>query len=140
MTNTTTPSIIARVNELIDLTRQKRELEARVKAINGHIADLEAELKEAFTAEGVQSIKGQGGTAYLNRQLYSALNKDIPDVVDRLKATDWAWLVNENVNAQTLSAEVRGLERDDNDIPILPKEVKELVNVAEVFRIGVRLS
>lgn len=95
---------------------------------------LEQQLLEAFRVEGVQSIRTNEGMAYLRRDTWASLTAP----ADQLKGTSLEWLIKASVNQQSLSAAIREYPRDDQEQIILPEEVKALVNVTEVYKIGVR--
>ena len=69
--------------------------------------------------------------------------RDVKARLDELEpqiAESWSFLVRDNVNTQQLSARVRECELDVNGMPILPDELKQVIKVSEVFRIGARKS
>ena len=111
-----------------------REMDAALKQAKEERDALEQELLAAFRTEGVQSIKTAEGLAYLNRRLWASVNGS-PDL---LLGTPLAWLIKPGVNIQTLSSAVNEYERDADDLPILPEEVKALIKVTEVFKVGVK--
>ena len=113
-----------------------REMDAELKKAKEQRDALEQELLAAFREEGVQSIKTTEGLAYLNRNIWASLTAP----AENLYGTPLEWLIKPSVNQQSLSAVVRVYQRDDQDQPILPEEVKALINVTEVFKVGVRVS
>lgn len=120
---------IAAVRECGDMDAELREKKRERDA-------LEQQLLEAFRNEGIQSIRTNDGLAYLRRDLWASLTKS----PENLRGTSLEWLIKDSVNQQTLSATVRELPRDEEDLPILPEEVKELIKVTEVYKVGVRQS
>lgn len=113
-----------------------RGLEAELKRVKESRDALEQELLERFRQEGVQSIRTAEGLACLRRDLWASLTES----PETLIGTELAWLVKPHVNQQSLSAVVREYPRDENDLPILPEEVKDSIKVSEVFKVGVRTS
>ena len=116
--------------------KECRELEQQVKRAKENRDRLEQELLAAFREEGVQSIRTAEGLAYLRRDIWASLN----GTPDQLLGGPLEWLIKPSVNQQSLSAVVREYQRDDQDQPIMPEEVKALVNVTEVYKVGVMAS
>ena len=129
-----------KVARYIDLHAQKTAAEARVKALNKEIEALNDELVQDYSNEGIQNMVVNCRTAYLNRSIYSSLTGGESSLRVLADLPDWGWLVKETVNASQLSGAVRELSRDDNDLPILPENLKEHITVREVFQIRVRKS
>ena len=124
----------------VALHKQKTRLEAELADTKERMKEMEPVLTKSFTDEGLQSINLDGHTVYLNRQIWAGAD-DKDDMIKVLKAMDddtWRFLVADNVNSSKLSARVRECERDDDNMPILPAELRPVIKVAEVFRIGVR--
>ena len=126
---------VALATYYILLVKECRELDAALKKRKEERDGQELKLLDAFRAEGVQSIKTKEGLAYLRRDLWSSLTAP----AEQLQGTCLEWLLKPSVNTQTLSATVREWERDADDLPILPEEVKDLIKVTEVFKVGVRI-
>lgn len=122
---------------LANLTRQKRGLEADLVAVKAAIKIAEAEVLVIFAQEGTQSIKTtSGATCYLCDKIWASVSDP-----DTLRGTPFAWLIKDSVSTQSLSAEIRELPRDEDDMPILPEEVPpDAIKVTKVFKVGVRLS
>ena len=116
--------------------KECREMDGELKRRKEARDQMEAQLLQAFIQEGVQSIKTAEGMAYMRRDLWASLVGSPNTLVD----TPLDWLIKPSVNQQSLSSAVREYPRDElSDLPILPEEVKELIKVVEVFKIGVRL-
>jgi len=114
--------------------KECRELDAELKKRKEQRDTLEQELLAAFREEGVQSIRTSEGLAYLRRDIWASLAAP----AEQLMGGPLEWLIKPSVNHQSLSAVVREYQRDDQDQPILPEEVKALINVTEVYKVGVR--
>jgi len=125
----------------VDLIKKKTLLEEQLRDTKARLDELEPKIVESFQEEGIQSTKLDGYTIYLNRQLWAGHAGDKQAMCDLLKSMDdntWNFLVEDNVNVQRLSARVRECEKDDNGMPILPEQLKEVIKVSEVFKIGAR--
>ena len=128
----------------VDLIKKKTLLEEQLRDVKARLDDLEPQIAESFQKEGIQSTNVDGYTVYLNRQLWAgAANGDKEAMFAALKIypdESWSFLVRDNVNSQQLSARVRECDLDANGMPILPDELKQVIKVSEVFRIGARKS
>lgn len=127
-----------KVAKYIQLDALKKSLESQVEDIKRQMSALNDELIAEFAEAGLQSLKVNGKTAYLRRDIYAALqSQDALKVISELDG--WSWLIKEHIPHQTLSAHIRELERDpDTDMPILPPVLEGHVKVSEVFNIRVR--
>lgn len=114
--------------------KECREMDTELKKRKEDRDQLEALLLVAFREEGVQSIRTSEGLAYLRRDIWASLAAP----AEQLRGTPLEYLIKDTVNQQSLSAVVREYQRDDQDQPILPEEVMALINVTEVFKVGVR--
>ncbi len=129
-------SIAQNAQVFADLVQEKRQLQQRLNNLNKTITTREALLSEEFVKAGVQNIKINSGVlVYLRRELWASVDDGIQMAV--FKKSEWGWMVKETVNRQTLSAEVKELEKDDEMMPILP-EALSFIKVTESFKIGVR--
>jgi hypothetical protein len=118
----------------VDLALLYRDEQERMKKLKEELDAVEADVAATFAAEGIQNIRTSRGMAYLRRDLWASLTGQ----PTALCGTAFSWLVEPRVNAQSLSAAVRELPRDEADMPILPQEVKDAIKVSEVYRVGVR--
>lgn len=129
------------VKPYVALVKKKLLLQQQLDDAKARLAELEPKIVEAFQDEGIQSTKIDDYTVYLNRQLWAGAADDKQAMCDALKVfpdDTWSFLVKDNVNVQTLSARVRECEMNEDGMPILPEALKDLIKVAEVFKIGAR--
>ena len=127
----------------VALHKLRTDLETKLADVKTRMKDLEPALTDSFTGEGLQSVNCNGYTVYLHRQLWAGHAGDKDALMAELKAmTDesWSFLVKDNINSNSFSARVRELERNEDDMPILPDNLKSLIKVSEVFKIGMRKS
>lgn len=138
----------ATAGRYIDLTRRKRNIEAELREINGELAEVESTLIEQFVQDGLQSVAIKGlGTAYLRSDIWASAPKgedghgDYDAACDALERAGLAQFVQRRFNAQTVSAYVRNLPRDEaTGAPVLPPELDGNLTVSIVPKIGVRES
>lgn len=127
----------------VDLTDKKRKLEEQLKDTKARLAELEPAIVEMFQSEGVQSMNIDGYTVYLNRKLFAGpKDGDKEAMIAALQGCDesWSFLVSPTVNTNQLGARVRECDMDENDLPILPDSLKDVIAVFEQFRVGARKS
>lgn len=124
------------VARYVRLKHDHADLEAQAKRVKTQLDELEPQLVQAFAQDGVQSVRTVGGLAYLHRQIWAKLTVTPEEFL--CSAGELDYLVKLSVNQVSLSAAIRELPRDDNDMPILPEEVMDSIQVTEVFKINVR--
>ena len=112
-----------------------------VKALKKELRPLEKALLEEFAEKGLQSVKIAEGnrkvTVFLKRDL-RATNLVSPEATAAAcRAAGLEHMVGERVNANTLSAYIRDLERADEPIP---DAFESVVGTLEQFSVGVRAS
>ena len=117
-----------------DLYAKRVAAEKVVDGIKEEMTRLEVVLLEQYVQEGVQSIKTIGGNVYLHHQVWASAED-----AGLLAVSDWAWMVKDSVNSQTLSSAVRELEIDAEGEPIFPEGVPEAaVKITHKYNIRVR--
>lgn len=135
----------------LEKLRRYRELrdaaaasEAEAKALKDEATLLEAELVEAFSEAGTQSVNIDGKTIYLHRSTFAQRKPGVTaeDVKEALRASGASDLVTETVNAQTLSAWVRELVEaaEDGRGPGLPEPAEAVLELGERFAVRIRAS
>jgi len=124
---------------LREYLRLRDEVEAtdeRLSALKERRDRVEEELLKAYERNGTSSVRCDGRTVYLHRQLWARpKDGDHALVCDLLRAHDLGDLVRTSVNAQTLSSLVR--ERDAEGTP-LPEDLAAAIDVSEAYRLRVR--
>lgn len=127
-----------RIAAYAELTERKRILRQKLDDVQAAMDDLEPALLDWYAENGTQSIKANGATVYLHRQIWARpAENDWPKAVAALKASGLADLVQERANINTLSAWVR--EREAAGEP-LPAAFEGAISVAEEFGLRVRRS
>lgn len=133
-----------KLNRLVDLLDKQDELNAQLKAISVDINELQSYALENMQNSGQQSIQVKNRTLYINRQIWASIPAENKDAaIEALNHAGLDWMVKPFVNAQTLSGWVRefdpdGLKSSDEITAELPETLRNLVNIAEVFKLGVR--
>lgn len=127
------------VREYTKLNRRKRELEAELDAVKEQKAKVEERLLEEFSLDNVDRITLDGHTVYLHRQVWAALEEGATkeDVIEGFRAAGLEHFVSETYSHQTVSAWLRELEREGEE---LPEELDGLLGTSEKFSVRVRRS
>jgi|TARA_Y100000034_G_scaffold132852_1_gene196837 hypothetical protein len=122
----------------VELAVEKRGLSARLKEVGREMEGLQEKLLEYFTQHGYSKMTISGTTVYVHRQLWAGpLAGDYPTAcLAMIEAGDeWQEMVHERFSTQQLSARVRELDKEGEE---LPDELKEVINVSEVFSLRTR--
>jgi hypothetical protein len=123
------------VSRLVELVAKKRALEADVKTLSREIAEIEESLLEQFGEAGVSSIRTEGGTVSLSRQLWATCKDgDYERACSALRAAGLDEFVQPRFNSNSLSAYFRELDREGRPIPAA---LEGAIDVAERFQLRV---
>lgn len=122
-----------------ELTREKRQHEARVKEINARLAELETPIQEDWVDRSITSMKIAGMTLYIQTEVRCRKHPD-------LEGHQFAAILRQNglvhcigYNANSLRAAVKGLKGDDGAGEI-PEDLAPHIVYEEVPRLRARAS
>jgi hypothetical protein len=121
------------------LKQRISETEALAKELRAEATELEQHILDDFADEGVNKISVDGQTIYMRREIWARRPKEIDQeqMAQGLMGAGLDYLVSSKVNLQGLSAYARELDSAGED---LPSGLDRVVNVDEIFRLGVRRS
>lgn len=126
----------ALLSKFLELDTEKRELKEQLERATRERGAVEAELLEAFAEEGIDSIKKDGRTVYLHRQLWAkAKDGDRERAVAILRKCRLQEYIREDFNTQQVSAFAREHDKEGTS---LPKHFDTGFDVSEVFSIRTR--
>ena len=126
------------LKRFVALEERRRELEGEIDRIKSEATELEQVLMPQFEQEGVERISIDGRTVYVERKLWAkAKDGDKAAVCKALKRARLGDYVEETFNANSLSAYVRELDREERP---LPPSLREVLEVSEVFHLRTRRS
>ena len=130
---------MAKVKLYRDLRDEQKRLEGEAEGIKARANEIERELVEEFSDEGVQNVKIDGSTVFLRRELWAQKEQGVSsdDVVEALREAGLGDFVALGYNSSALSARLRELDADDAP---LPAALVGVVKVAEVFKIRYQKS
>lgn len=111
--------LIARVKHYLELTERRRELEDRLAAVKAEAAEVERDVLDGFAADGIDRMTVDGRTVYLHSQIWASRPEGVEteDVVAALHSAGLGHMVNERYSSQTISAYLRDLEREGEELP-----------------------
>ncbi len=132
---------IDKARRFAELKRLIAAKDADIKVLKEELEPLEAELLDEFAEEGVASVGVKDGdrkvTVFSKRMLVATNLVDPEATAQACKAAGLGHMVGERVNANTLSAYVRDLEKADEP---LPDSFEGVIGTFEKFSVGVRSS
>jgi hypothetical protein len=128
----------AKLAEFVELNRRRRALEAELDEVKGKLADLQSALLDDFGDAGISSVKAQGATVFIKRELWaSPADGDYQRASYALINAGLGHFVQPRFNTNTLSAYFRELEKDGQPIP---EALKETFNLTEKFSLQIRMT
>lgn len=125
-----------RLKEYARLRRVEKELGAESAAVKAEADKMEQELLEAFAESGLTSLKVDGSTVYLRRELWASRRPGATplDVCEAFEKAGMGQFVNQNYNSQTVSAWLRELDASGEPVP---EPVDQVLTAAEKFSLRV---
>ena len=136
---------VEQINEYIRLNALKKEQDAQLKETKSAIAGLQEELLDHFVDNGFQKMTMKNGTVYIHVQKWAGVDRGDdgkdpdavawPRAIAALQSAGLDDFVQERFNTQSLSAFVRELDKNDEE---LPDEFKGAIKVTEKVSLRVR--
>jgi hypothetical protein len=136
----TKKSDIREVHKYAELINAKIEADENLKAINARISELTPAVLDYFQRQGIDQIAASGRTLYLRRELHTNRNPEVSteDACGKLESVGLGEYVGAKINIQGLSAHIRELELDGQDINLIEEQFGGAFSVREIFKIGSR--
>ena len=131
--------IFEMADRLKTLQEQKKDLEAKVKALGAEITDIDLQLSDAMTETELDRFSRNGSTFYLKSRLFAspaAGRKD--EMMQALKENGYGSLVTETVNANTLASFIK--EQREITGEEIPEWLGDTVSTYEKVSVGIRKS
>lgn len=118
-----------------DKRADKKNLEDELKKLNADLDECESSLIQAMADEELDSFKLEGRSYILTSRLYASPKAGQKDeVIEWFKSSDMSDIVQETINAQTLTATVKAMQEE---VP-LPEDLTALLNIYEKPGISIR--
>ncbi|MFO1163533.1 MAG: hypothetical protein U1E60_32185 [Reyranellaceae bacterium] len=128
------------VKRMIRFRKEREAAEAKAAKAKAQMDALEPSVLEWFQQQGIGSIKVDGVTVHIRRELWASVGDQgldfLRDALD-VAGIDSTTIISERANTQTLSALVREFDKAGNP---LPNSLAAAVNVSEKFKLGFRAS
>lgn len=130
---------VDRLRKYVMHRRRQRELEAELAEVKDEANALEQYLLEDFAEAGIDRMTIEGQTIYLHRQLWAQVPAGVEkaEVIEAMKDAGVDHFVREDFNTQTVSAWLRELEREGEEVPT---ELEGLLESSERYSLRVRRS
>lgn len=131
--------IFEMADRLKTLQEQKKDLEAKAKALGAKITDLDLQLSDAMTEAELDRFSRHGSTFYLKSRLFAspaAGRKD--EMMQALKENGYGSLVTETVNTNTLASFIK--EQREITGEEIPGWLGDTVSTYEKVSVGIRKS
>lgn len=128
------------LKRIVRLKKERDAAEARLAKVKAQIDEQEPAVLEWFQSNGIGSVKVDGITVHIRRELWASVGDQGVDFLrDALDAAgiDPTTVIAERANTQTLSAVIREFERSERPVP---NSLSAAVKVTEKFRLGFRAS
>jgi len=130
-----------RARRFIALTARKRAIDAERREITKELDTLETAILDEFAEHGIDRIALDGYTLGLRRDIWARPAKD-PDTgetlrdaaINALRAAGLNDYVREDFNVQSLSAYVRELIDNGDDVP---DELRDSLHITEGYKVSV---
>lgn len=128
------------LKRIVRLKKERDAAEAKLAKVKAQIDEQEPAVLEWFQSNGIGSIKVDGITVHIRRELWASVGENGVDFLrDALDAAgiDSSTVIAERANTQTLSAVIREFEHDERPIP---NSLAQAVKISEKFKLGFRAS
>lgn len=122
-----------KVRRLLEIDSAIASYNSRMDELKEERKELEEDLLEQFSTEGVSSLSVDGRIVYIHRQIWaSAVEESYDKLVRTLRSLGLGEMVKPKINTQVLSAYVREQLTVEGG---LNKKLAPLLKVSEVFSI-----
>lgn len=116
---------------------RKKAIEESLENSKRLLAEMEQSILDQFSESGVNSVKVDGTTIYMQKNTWASARDGNQDAVcSALRSMGYESLVKTAVNAQALSSLIRDFEREGG----IPDDLRQVINVTEKFSIRTRNS
>src|SRR5690606_20261911 len=136
MTDASALMIFELADRLVDLKERKEQLSDELKKLNAEIEETDRQLAELMVSEEIQTFVRNGRTFYLRNEVYvSPVAERRDELIRWFKEHGLGDIVQETVHPRTLSATVKEMLEEDDE---LPEGLSELINIFEKTTVGLR--
>jgi len=122
------------MKEFAQLENDKNKLEAKLKDIKQRTAEIMPVIMEHMLTDEIDHITMNGRTIFIQKSIFARYENRY-DAIQALKKAGWTDYVNENFNANQLSARLRELDKEGQD---LPPEFDGVIEKNEIYKVKSR--
>ncbi|MGM5482332.1 MAG: hypothetical protein ACQESF_02615 [Nanobdellota archaeon] len=124
------------LQEHADLLNQKEKHEKELKRIKARISEIETLNADFMLDKNLPNLTLNGRTLYLKENVYAKKEGGKEKVISALKKVpDFADLVGDNFNANSLNARIRECYENGED---LPEEFEGVISIGTDYKVGSR--
>lgn len=133
-----TPAPPTFVQQYVELTRIKRDLDDQLKGVNGKLDELESKIMDKWLNDGVTQMVVDDMTIYIQHDIRVATGegKSSVDVADALRKAKLADLTT--ANWQRMRSWVKELPTDNEGKPIVPKALAAVLKIEPYSKLCAR--
>lgn len=126
-----------RMAEFAALQLRRRDVESELETIKAKSRDLEKDLLEEMSQNGIDNMRCNGLTIYRRTDLYVTKRADVEtaELVAVMKNIGLGYLVSEGYSAQSLKSVIREHEKDGTEIPA---QLVERLNIGHEVKLATR--
>jgi len=131
---------IREVHKYADLLQRKLDIDDELKGLKAQLTALEPHVLDYFQRQGISQVAGKNRVLYLRREVHTSKSKDVTteQACAKLQEVGLPDYVGARVNIQGLSAHVRELEAEGQDLQLIEEQFGGAFHVVELFKIGSR--
>jgi hypothetical protein len=125
-----------KVKRYVELADRKKRLQEELDAVSAEARPLEKEIIQEFEQTGVHSVKVDGATVFLYRQLWAKAKEGNYDrACEALAGAGLGSFVERRFNTHSISAYVREQEACGQDIPA---SIRDALEISETYSVRTR--
>ena len=128
------------VHGYLDLYRRRKTIKDDLAAVNAEIAEAETALLAEWTATGVQRVTVDGATVHLRREMAVRHRAGTSATAEALRSAGLFDLLGPQPARLKawLKDEMHRDDLDEWDVSRVPGPLRDVIDVSEIHRLGVR--
>lgn len=129
--------LMEQVERYAKLENERADLKASLARIESDLKELKEPVLSYFQAHGIQNTKVHGRTLYVKRELWAGRAEGVTsaEAISALRAAGLDEYFGERIETQSLSAYLRELDREEQEMPL---PLQGVIVANEVFKVGSR--
>ena len=126
-----------KIKEYGEIYQQIKSKKAELQLLQGRKDNLEAEIRHEMEEQGYDKITADNVTVYTRDDVYVSIPKGNEEAINWLVENDLGDILYLYAPSQTLTAYIKEKAEDN---PEIWDDVKQLFNVSEKQRVGIRIK